>query len=568
MRMGRLWTSMIIAEVALTVGILPTAVFFGAEAVRAMTTAPGFAAEQYLTGMLSLDREVRDTAPTPEQNRAYALRFARQRDEVLRRLGDERGVQAVTFAADIPGIESSDRIELDSSSVPFVSTVGTETRANRTSTNVVRVRRGVVDPTFFDVFEVPVLAGRTFGPTDADSTSTAAIVNRAFVETVLQGRNAIGQRFRMLRVGQDWEEVRGPWQQIVGVVDNFPAHIDYERPKGVWYTAAGSAFEQPSILAVRMRGADPAEFGARLRAIAASVEPGFQIRDVQPMDDVIRASQLPLKLAALLLIAIGLSVLVLASAGLYSLMSVIVTQRRREIGIRIALGADRRRVLSSIFSRAARQVGAGVAIGLLVALLLNRIMTGEMQSLNAWLIMPGVAMLMLAVGVIAAIGPARRGLRIQPITVLKEDRPERCLRVTGNGSMLSRSTRQTVRHERREPSRLVDPGRMSGAGHHRQRRVWKLRHCVPPHSRLRVDEVGVAENDRDRAREPRQCGKECVPHAVTLRLRHAAADRFAHAWIVERLSATQLTPLLGAREHARRETDPPQIGALPVGESR
>jgi hypothetical protein len=278
-----------------------------------------------------------------------------------------------------------------------------------------------VDPTFFDAFEVPVLAGRTFGPADADSASTAAIVNRAFVETLLQGRNAIGQRIRLLRIGVEGEEERGPWQQIVGVVENFPAHVDYERPKAVWYTAAGSAFEQPSILAVRVRGGDPATFATRLRAIAARVEPGFQVRDVQPMDDVIRASHLPLRLVALILIAIALSVLTLASAGLYSLMSVIVTQRRREIGIRIALGADRRHVLSSIFSRAALQVGAGIAIGTAVAAIANLGMRGEMQGFNPWIILPGVALLMLAVGALSAIGPARRGLGIQPITVLKQD---------------------------------------------------------------------------------------------------------------------------------------------------
>jgi hypothetical protein len=420
-RMGRLWTSMIIAEVALTVGILPTAVFFGAEAIKAMTAAPGFAAEQYLTGVLSLDREVRDTAPTPEQNRAYEVRFARQRDEVIRRLGEERGVRAVTFAAEVPGSESSDRIELDGATAPLDSTVGAATKSFRYGANAVRVRRGVVDPTFFDAFEVPVLAGRTFGPADADSASTAAIVNRAFVETLLQGRNAIGQRIRLLRIGVEGEEERGPWQQIVGVVENFPAHVDYERPKAVWYTAAGSAFEQPSILAVRVRGGDPATFATRLRAIAARVEPGFQVRDVQPMDDVIRASHLPLRLVALILIAIALSVLTLASAGLYSLMSVIVTQRRREIGIRIALGADRRHVLSSIFSRAALQVGAGIAIGTAVAAIANLGMRGEMQGFNPWIILPGVALLMLAVGALSAIGPARRGLGIQPITVLKQD---------------------------------------------------------------------------------------------------------------------------------------------------
>jgi ABC-type antimicrobial peptide transport system permease subunit len=102
-------------------------------------------------------------------------------------------------------------------------------------------------------------------------------------------------------------------------------------------------------------------------------------------------------------------------------MSVIVTQRRREIGIRIALGADRRHVLSSIFSRAALQVGAGIAIGTAVAAIANLGMRGEMQGFNPWIILPGVALLMLAVGALSAIGPARRGLGIQPITVLKQD---------------------------------------------------------------------------------------------------------------------------------------------------
>ena len=420
-RMGRLWTSMIIAEVAFTVAILPTAAFYGAEAVKTMTTAPGFAAEQYLSGVLYLDREVRDTAPTAEQNRAYVLRFARRRDELIRRLGEQRGVNAVTFAADAPGAEQSTRIELDGINVPFVASMGAATKSVRYGDNAIRVRRGVVDPAFFDAFQVPVLAGRTFGPADAGSTATAAIVNRTFVETLLQGRNAIGQQFRALRVDDDGEELRGPWQQIVGVVEDFPALVDFERPKGVWYTAAGAGEEMPITLAVRMTGGDPSSFASGLRALGARVDPALQIRDVQPMDDVLRASHLPLRLAALGFITVALSVLILASAGLYSLMSVIVTQRRREIGIRIALGASQGSVLSSIFSRAALQVGTGVALGLSIAVIVYRMGSGEMAGFNPWVIMPGVSLLMFVVGVLAALGPARRGLKIQPISVLKED---------------------------------------------------------------------------------------------------------------------------------------------------
>ena len=101
-------------------------------------------------------------------------------------------------------------------------------------------------------------------------------------------------------------------------------------------------------------------------------------------------------------------------------MLVTVTQRRREIGIRIALGADRRQVLSGIFWRAALQVGGGIAIGLAIAMVANR---GDMKmdNFNAEIVLPAVSILMLLVGVLAALGPARRGLAIQPSVVLKED---------------------------------------------------------------------------------------------------------------------------------------------------
>jgi ABC-type antimicrobial peptide transport system permease subunit len=142
---------------------------------------------------------------------------------------------------------------------------------------------------------------------------------------------------------------------------------------------------------------------------------------VQPLDDGLWKTHLPMRLMTSALIAVALSVLVLSAAGLYALMSVVVTQRRREIGIRIALGADQRRVLTGIFSRAALQVGAGVAVGLAIAGVFLWVGGGELKGFNALLILPGVSLFMLIVGALAALGPARRGLAIQPSTVLKED---------------------------------------------------------------------------------------------------------------------------------------------------
>ena len=144
------------------------------------------------------------------------------------------------------------------------------------------------------------------------------------------------------------------------------------------------------------------------------------LRSVRPLSETIDASHLPLRLGTTALVAVALSVLILSAAGLYALMLVTVTQRRREIGIRIALGADRRQVLSGIFRRAALQVGSGIAIGLTIAMVANR-GDGKMDGFNAFLILPGVSLFMLVVGALAALGPARRGLSIQPSAVLKGD---------------------------------------------------------------------------------------------------------------------------------------------------
>jgi ABC-type antimicrobial peptide transport system permease subunit len=113
-------------------------------------------------------------------------------------------------------------------------------------------------------------------------------------------------------------------------------------------------------------------------------------------------------------------VLLLTAAGIYALMSVSVTQRRREIGVRAALGADPRRILTSIFSRATRQLLIGGLAGLAVAVALDRLMWGELMRGHAEIILPGVSTLMLTVGLLAALGPARRGLRIQPTEALRE----------------------------------------------------------------------------------------------------------------------------------------------------
>jgi hypothetical protein len=416
--MGKMWTSLIIVEVAITVAILPPSVFMASESLKAMMTGPGFPAGEYLSAELSVNRE-QDEAGPREADTAYTERATRLRYEVIRRLEAEPNVAGVSFSAEVPGSESSTQIEIQGASAKFESRSGEDWRWARWGENALRVRLARVDAAFFDALAVTPVIGRTFRASDAAPTATAAVVNRTFADSLLRGMNPIGVKFRELGTLDQGGEYRGPWQEIVGVVQNLPAHIDYERPQAAWYTVTRNI--EPATLAIHVRGTDPTTFATRLRVITASVDQGMFLRRVQPLDDVLWRTHLPLRLIAATLAAVALSVLVLSAAGLYALMSVIVTKRRREIGIRIALGADQRRVLTGIFSRAALQVGAGIALGITIAAIMLPLTAGEMKGFNAFLVLPAVALFMVAVGAIAALGPARRGLAIQPSAVLKED---------------------------------------------------------------------------------------------------------------------------------------------------
>jgi len=416
LRMGKMWTSLVIVEVALTVAILPSSAFMASRSLEAMTTGPGFPAEEILMAELSVNREQHEAGPR-EEDSLYTPRATQLRYEVMRRLLADPNVAAVSFSAGIPGSESSGRIELDTVPVKFES----GSRGSRWGEGMQQVRFAAVDAAFFDALDVAPIMGRTFTAADAVPHANVAVVNRTFADSLFRGAHPIGRKFRELgNPGMGPEpEYRGPWQEIVGVVPDVPALVDYERPKGVWYAPTRSI--EPATLLIHVRGMHPTTFATRLRVITTSVDEGMFLRRVQPLDEGLWKTHLPMRLLTSALIAVALSVLVLSAAGLYALMSVIVTQRRREIGIRIALGADRRRVLWSIFSRAALQVGAGVVLGTAMAVLVLQGAGGEMRGFNAFVILPAASLFMLAVGVLAAMGPARRGLAIQPSVVLKDD---------------------------------------------------------------------------------------------------------------------------------------------------
>ena len=183
------------------------------------------------------------------------------------------------------------------------------------------------------------------------------------------------------------------------------------------YRAASAAELDPVVVAVRVEG-DAAPLAPRLTALARQVDAGLHLREIVTLDDIVAQEQNRMAGTSVVFVSVLLVALIFSAAGLYALMAVAVARRTREIGIRIALGANPRHVLRSVFTRAGRQLGGGILAGNTIILLL----AWRAESLTADLLVMLVitSVIMAVVGVLACAAPARRALRVQPTEALRE----------------------------------------------------------------------------------------------------------------------------------------------------
>ena len=231
-------------------------------------------------------------------------------------------------------------------------------------------RRNLVATNLFDVFDVRVLAGRGFVAADTQPGATAVIVDQAFAERLAPGGNMVGRRVRYSTPKPGTREP-GPWMEIVGVVPTFSATFTapngFGTPAPSLYRAGAPGQSHPVTLTVQVRSGDPTRYGQRLQEITASVDPTMRLERLAGVVEQWDHDRWAFWLLALGILAVTASVLLLSAAGIYAMMSFTVLRRWREIGIRVALGADARRVLMGIFGRASAQIGTGVAAGLTIA---------------------------------------------------------------------------------------------------------------------------------------------------------------------------------------------------------
>ena len=407
LKFGGVWTGVIVTQVGVTViflsiiGTVGWGLYFGNAGNRQVN----FHASQYVGARLTMDREA--TIPADEDDVLFRRRFRALFTQFADRVASEPGVAAVTFGAHYPNSNLTEMpVEVDG--VPLAA-VGE--RAVQTTS---------VATDFLETFDAPLVAGRQFTEADAAPGQHIAIVDQTFVRQVLGGQDAVGRRLRHAAFG---ERAAGPWIEIVGVVKDLTVDINKTKYNAVVYRPAAAETLHPIRVAVRVNG-DPAPMLWRLRVIAADVDPSMRLDEMLTLDQVGTADRVAIAFFLRIVAGIGIVALVLATAGMYALMAFTVARRTSEIGIRLALGANPRRIVFATFARALAQMGAGVIVGTIpaAALAVNispEVSAGADPIRSAAVICVSSAVFMATVTALACVVPARRALRIQPIETLK-----------------------------------------------------------------------------------------------------------------------------------------------------
>jgi putative ABC transport system permease protein len=273
----------------------------------------------------------------------------------------------------------------------------------------------VITDGFFETMRVPILQGRSFGPRDRDDSERVAIVSERFAARFWPGEEALGRRFR---AGSDED----PWLTVVGISGDVLHNWFSGGPQPTFYVP----FEQqPRLgmqLAVRTTG-EPEAVTALVRTQVQRADPDQPIFDVRTMRELVSERLIGLKYAAVVMGILGFIALVLAGVGIYGLMAYAVSRRTHEIGVRVALGADRSDVLRLTVGQALRITTIGVAIGLFLAYAAGRLMASNLFGVVRLETGTFVAfaLILSTVALLAGYLPARRALAVDPAVALRSE---------------------------------------------------------------------------------------------------------------------------------------------------
>jgi hypothetical protein len=354
--------------------------------------------DQYLSVRLEMEPLTEPGADTSEA--AFKARYAAAAQQLETRLESEPAVTGVVFAQYLPRqYHPNNQIEVDEGAVAPHDERGHLVGSSK------------VDPKYLDVLGVSMLSGRWFNTSDASPDVRVAVVNKAFVDRVMGGKNPIGRRIRYV-----WDPEPQPWYEIIGVAPDVGIRSGWG-PAGV-YRPLDRASMYPLNAAIHVRG-DPREFMPRLRAIATDVDVTLRLTDVMPLKDVANGE---IKLYAFwvrLTTIVSAMILLLSLVSIYAVMSFAVSRRTREIGVRVALGGSRSRIVRAVFKQPLRQLGLGLLAGTWLVWALQGGTDNGWPTATEFLTLGAYTTLMSVVCLIACVVPTRRALAVQPTEALR-----------------------------------------------------------------------------------------------------------------------------------------------------
>jgi predicted permease len=389
----RLRALLIVSQVALTVVLLTGAGLLIKSFVRLQQTPLGFRPERLLTARVTL----RGSAYSmPPQRLSFAERLL---EEVRRHPGmrDAALTSFLPFATGNQGfgifMNDQEEIKPDMPVADFRS----------------------VSPEYFRVMGIPLLKGREFSSADHERTPMVAVINETMAKRYWPGADPIGQRIKETYF-------RAVWREIVGVVGSVRHSARGEEPRPEMFVPWNQVPAANLNLAVRTQ-AELAGFETALRRAVAAIDANLPVFEVRTMEDRLFESVARPRFQTVLLGVFASLALVMAVVGLYAVMVVSVVQRAHELGIRVALGAQRGDVIGLVLWQAMKLVGSGVVIGLAGAWTLTRILTTMLYEVKPTdsLTFLAVPVLLIAVAILACWLPARQAARIDPIIALRHE---------------------------------------------------------------------------------------------------------------------------------------------------
>ena len=298
LRLGRVWTAMIIAQVAIAVIGLPAIIKISWDGIQRGLTRANYSEESFLAAIISADPDAPAGMAASVDERESVLRFEKLKTDLVTSLEAEPAVDDVTVASTIPGSEPRARVAIDGA--VNVQSGALEVGFNRVATD------------FFDAFGARIIAGRSLRDSDGTGSAQAIVVNRAFVEQLLGGTNAVGRRVQYVEAGARAATTAAPTTQyeIVGVMSDLSSNtLEPALIEPVIYHSLRSSTRATAL--IRMRGNDPLQFSSRLRELTSALDPTLRLRIVT-FSEMKRQAQIGLRLMLLGCLLVVVTVLLLS----------------------------------------------------------------------------------------------------------------------------------------------------------------------------------------------------------------------------------------------------------------